>query len=149
MLQILQKQLDESTQCPLCRASMYWVEAEQYDQELNYHECSYCEHKVYQDKTHNCHCAACQASRKKLIKEALHQENFKQKNKGKDKDMIEHKLNQLSFIQKLFLLAVLDDQVFENSQHDEFIDWEKIKYYPISPNYLYQKNNLSFPRILL
>lgn len=140
MLQILQKKLDESTQCPLCRASMYWVEAEQYDKELNYHECSYCEHKIYQDKVHTCHCIGCQNNRKKLIKEALNQETYKQKNKGKDKADMEHKLNQLSFIQKLFLLSILDEQVFENSQHDEFIDWEKIKYYPISPNYLYQKN---------
>ncbi|WP_353142822.1 hypothetical protein [Acinetobacter pragensis] len=140
MLQIIQRNLDESTKCPLCRASMYWVEAEQFEQELNYHECSYCEHKIYQDKTQNCHCTACQASRKKLIKEALHQENHKQKLKGKDKDFIEFELSQLSFMQKLFLLSILDDQVFENSQHDEFIDWEKIKYAPISPNYLFQKS---------
>lgn len=139
MLQILQKQLDESTSCPLCRAAMYWVEAEQYDQELSYHECSYCEHKVYPGNLHSCHCPACEKKRKQLIKEALVQENRKLKNKGKDKDMIEHKLNQLSFIQKLFLLSMLDDQVHENTQHDEYIYWERIKFQPFSPNYLYQK----------
>ena len=40
-LQILQKQLDESSHCPLCQASMYWVEAEQYSQEIQFHECSH------------------------------------------------------------------------------------------------------------
>ena len=56
MLQILQKQLDESTLCPLCQASMYWVEAEQYEQELNFHQCSHCEHRIYQNsQQQNCH----------------------------------------------------------------------------------------------
>lgn len=38
-LQILQKQLDESSHCPLCQASMFWIEAEQYSQEFQFHEC--------------------------------------------------------------------------------------------------------------
>ena len=60
MLQILQKQLDESTLCPLCQASMYWIEAEQYEQELNFHECSHCEHRIFQNsQQQNCHCVSC------------------------------------------------------------------------------------------
>ena len=68
MLQILQKKLDESTQCPLCRASMYWVEAEQYDKELNYHECSYCEHKIYQDKVQPATASVAKTIGKSLLK---------------------------------------------------------------------------------
>ena len=33
MFNILRKQMDESTQCPLCRASMYWVDAEKLDEQ--------------------------------------------------------------------------------------------------------------------
>ncbi|AXY59841.1 MULTISPECIES: hypothetical protein [Acinetobacter] len=138
-LHILQKQLDESAFCPLCKGSMYWIEAEQYDRELNFHECSYCEHRIYADQKQSCHCESCEKNKRKLIKEALSKESYNLKNKGKDKDMVEHKLNQLSFIQKLFLLSILDDQVSESSHHHEYIDWEKIKYVPFSPNYQYQK----------
>ena len=51
VLQILQKQLDESSHCPLCQASMYWVDAEQFEQDIQFHECSHCQHRVL--KTQN------------------------------------------------------------------------------------------------
>lgn len=114
---------------------MYWVEAEQYDQELTYHECSHCQHRVYTDQVHNCHCESCLANRRRQMKETRLQENrqFQQK-----KDVFEYELSQLSFLNKLFLLAILDDHVHEHSQHTEYIDWDSIKYHPISPNYLMQ-----------
>lgn len=82
MLQILQKQLDESTLCPLCQASMYWVEAEQYEQELNFHQCSHCEHRIFQNsQQQNCHCASCTQQRKKIMAETRLQEQQKFKNR--------------------------------------------------------------------
>ncbi len=56
----------------------------------------------------------------------------------KKQDLHQFELNQLSFINKLFLLALLDDQVQEHMQHNEYIDWEAVKYHHISPNYLMQ-----------
>ena len=136
MLQILQKQLDASTHCPLCRASMYWVEAEEYDKELNYHECSHCEHRVFQDAVHTCHCESCGVQRKKLMRETSQQEH--KKLQQKKQDIVEADLNQLSFLNKLFLLSILDNIVQEHTTHQEFIDWNQIKYFSITPNYLFQ-----------
>ena len=135
MLQILQKQLDESTLCPLCQASMYWIEAEQYEQELNFHECSHCEHRIFQNsQQQNCHCVSCTQQRKKIMAETRLQEQ----QKLKKQDAPERELNQLRFIDKLFLLSILDQDAQEHIPHEEFIDWEKIKYLNITPNYFFQ-----------
>ena len=111
LLQILQKQLDESTSCPLCQASMFWIEAEQYEQAIHFHECSHCQHRVFQDERHNCHCDRCLANRKRMLTETRLQEQ--RKIKSKDKEQIEYRLDQISFINKLFLLSILDNQVQE------------------------------------
>lgn len=136
MLQILQKQLDESTHCPLCQASMYFIEADEFDQEIMFHQCSHCEHNVFENTTRNCHCSACQSKRKKMMQETRLQEQ--RKINSKNNDVHEQDLNQLNFMQKLFLLSLLDDHVKEHSHYAEFIDWENIKYHPITPNYLFQ-----------
>ena len=82
MLQILQKQLDESTLCPLCQASMYWIEAEQYEQELNFHECSHCEHRIFQNsQQQNCHCVSCTQQRKKIMGKPACKNNKNSKNR--------------------------------------------------------------------
>ena len=107
MLQILQKQLDESTFCPLCQASMYYVEAEEFEKEVSFHQCSHCNHQVFQNNQRNCHCETCQSKRRKLIKETRLQET----RKLKKKDNFELGLDQLSFLHKLFLLSILDNQV--------------------------------------
>ncbi|TQR72359.1 hypothetical protein [Acinetobacter sp. RF14B] len=146
---VLQKQLDESTQCPLCRASMYWIEAEQYDQDINFHECSHCQHQLYPEQKHNCYCEHCLAQRKRLLKETRLQENHQH---HKKQDQREYELTQLSFLHKLFLLAILDDQVQEYIHHHEYIDWQQIKYHMISPNYLFQQGlikNLLRDQILI
>ena len=137
-LQILQKQLDESTRCSLCQGAMFWIEAEQYDLPIQYHECAHCQHQVYQDDKGNCHCEKCASNRKKLLKETRLQEQRKYSTKSKDN--YEYELNQLSFLNKLFLLSILDTQVREGSQYNEFIDWENIKYHSITPHYLFQNN---------
>lgn len=138
LLQILQKQLDESTNCPLCQAAMYWIEAEQYEQSLNFHECSHCQHRIYQDAKINCHCERCLTKRKKLLKETRLQEQ--RKISSKSKEHYEYDINQLSFINKLFLLSVLDQHVQEHINYQEFIDWDAIKYHSITPNYLFQNS---------
>lgn len=72
--------------------------------------------------------------KEKILRETVLQESRKQKKQ----DLIEVELNQLSFINKLFLLSLLDDTVQEHTLHQEFIDWEQNKYQYISPNYLFQ-----------
>lgn len=136
LLNILQKQLDESSRCPLCQAAMYWVEAERFENMVQFHQCSHCQHQVFQaeDKL-NCHCEKCLDKRKKLMRETRLQEQ--RKYSAKHKENYELDLNQLNFMQKLFLLSLLDQHV-EQHNHAEFIDWEMIKYHPISPNYLFQ-----------
>lgn len=135
LLQILKKKLDESTFCPLCRASMYFIEAEEFEQELNFHECSHCQHQLFQDDRHNCHCNTCQKKRKKMVSETLLQEQRKIKQK---KEVVEQSLDQLHFLHKLFLLSILDTHVQEGQHYDEFIRWERIKFHPITPNYFFQ-----------
>ncbi|TCB66212.1 hypothetical protein E0H88_13550 [Acinetobacter sp. ANC 4216] len=136
LLQILQKQLDESTSCPVCQASMFWIEAEQYDQAMNFHECSHCHHRLFQDGRGNCHCDTCLAKRKKMLAETRLQEQ--RKLKSKEKNAVEYRLDQISFLNKLFLLSILDNQVQEYTAHHEYIDWENIKYHSLTPNYLFQ-----------
>ena len=136
-LQILQKQLDESSPCPLCHASMYWIEAEQYAHELQFHECSHCQHRVFkQDSKLNCHCASCTAQRKKQTQQTRLQEQ----RKHKVKDEVIYSLDQLSFLNKLFLLSLLDQYAREDVQHDELIHWKNCKYHEITPNYLFQNH---------
>lgn len=136
MIQILQKQLDASTLCPLCHAAMFWVEAELSDQELTFHQCSHCEHRVFQNDRHSCHCDTCQRKRKKMMKETRMQERRVHQSK---KEIEILSLEKLSFLHKLFLLALLDDFAREDVQHDEYIHWDKIKFAPISPNFQFQQ----------
>lgn len=137
LIHILRKQLDSSTLCPLCRAAMYWVDAEQFDQDLYFHECSHCEHRIFQDTVNSCHCKQCTQVRKKSLKQAKVQE-VQRYNRIKDVNI--QRLEHVDFMYKLFLLAVLDPNVREDSQHQEFIAWDHIKYAPISPNYYFQSH---------
>ena len=134
-LQILQKKLDESTFCPLCQASMFFIEAEEFDQELYYHQCSHCEHQTYLDNARNCHCQRCAAQRKKLIAQTKLQE---QRKRQKKTDVIEKSLDQLNFMHKLFLLSLLDGHVREGATYAEFIDLNQLKYQTITPNGYFQ-----------
>ncbi|MCU4414051.1 hypothetical protein KTH71_08370 [Acinetobacter sp. WU_MDCI_Axc73] len=133
-LNILKKQLDESTLCPLCQAAMYFVEADQFDQDIHFHECSHCQHQVFTDAKMVCHCASCTKQRKKMMQATLQQEQ----RKNKMKDDIIYNLEHLSLLHKLFLLALLDDRIQDNLPHDEYIYWDRVKYEYISPNYLFQ-----------
>lgn len=133
---ILRKEMDNSAFCPLCQAAMYWIDAEQFDQDINFHECSHCQHRVFQTKKSTCHCDACLGDRKKAMRATRVQES--RKIQGRKKDTVELELHQLSFLHKLFLLALLDDRVQEHTTHDEYIHWDQIKFQSISPNYLFQ-----------
>lgn len=139
MLQILRKQLDESTYCPLCQASMYFIEAEEFEKEVTFHQCGHCQHQVFQNQQRNCNCEACQNKRKKLIKETRLQEQ----RKFQKKESYELDLNQLSFLHKLFLLSLLDNQVQEGFSYAEYINWETVKYHSITPNYYFQTQLLN------
>ena len=139
-LQILQKKLDESTFCPLCQASMFFIEAEEFDQELYYHQCSHCEHQNYQNNARNCHCQRCMTQRKKLMAQTKLQEQRKLQKKT---DVIEKSLDQLNFMHKLFLLSLLDEHVREGSSYAEFIDLNQFKYQTITPNGYFQTQLLN------
>lgn len=134
-IQILRKQLDSSTLCPLCQAAMYWVDAHMNDQDLNFHECSHCAHRTDTNDMLTCHCEHCTQQRKKLVKET----RFQEIRKYRQKNLEPLSLNQLTFLQKLFLLAILDEMVGEATQHAEYICWENIQYTAISPNIQFQK----------
>ncbi|MBF7682510.1 hypothetical protein I2F27_04075 [Acinetobacter sp. B5B] len=133
-IQVIKKHLDSSTLCPLCQAAMYWVDAEQQEQEFNFHQCSHCQHRIFQTDHFTCHCERCTKQRKNILKETRFQEYKKKKFKDRDTP----RLDKISFLHKLFLLALLDDNVREDSQHNEFIDWNQLKYSPISPNVSFQ-----------
>ena len=134
---ILQKQLDASQLCPLCQASMYWIEAEQYDQDVQFFQCSHCQHQVFNELPLTCHCPQCQAKRKRELTETRQHEQ-RQRQRKYNKDLKQYELSELSLIHKLFLLATLHPRVDENLQHDEYLHWQQLKYQPISPNYLFQ-----------
>ena len=81
---------------------MFWIEAEQYDQAMNFHECSHCHHRLFQDGRGNCHCDTCLAKRKKMLAETRLQEQRQLNSKAKD--AVEYRLDQISFLNKLFLI---------------------------------------------
>lgn len=115
------KQLDEKYWRPLCQASMYWVEAEQYEQELNFHQCSHCEHRIFKIANNKTVIAQAVPTTQKIMAET----RCKNNKKFKKQDAPERELNQLRFIDKLFLLSILDQHAQEHIPHEEFIDWEK------------------------
>lgn len=137
LTQIYQKQLDASQLCPVCKAAMYWVEGEFYQQALNFHQCSHCEHCIfYGEQAQQCHCDACLKSRKKQIQQTRFSERKEEwQKKREQQDNVEFLLDSLSLIDKLFLLSLLDGIVDEQHPHDEFINFEH--YYPlqIAPSY--------------
>ena len=135
--QIYQKQLDQSQLCPICRAAMYWIEAEYFHKALNFHQCSHCEHQLfYAEQTISCHCAHCLAKRQKNIEATRQQERRNEwKKKRQQSDDMQIAVERLSLIEKLFLLTLLDQKVDDRCMHSEYIDFEK--YYPlqIAPSY--------------
>ena len=137
LTQIYQKQLDESQPCPLCKASMLWIEAEFYQKPLNFHQCINCQHCLfYADSAQSCQCSKCLAQRQKSLQDAKNLErklNWQKKRKYKDET--EFLLDDLSLSNKLFLFSLLDGHVDENTPHEQFIDFKN--YYPlqIAPSY--------------
>lgn len=139
-LQILQKTLDASTYCPICKGAMFWVEAEEYDIEILFHQCSYCEHQIFPNQERNCHCDSCSKNRRSKIKEAKAQEARNKHRKANDEEVKD--LDSLSFLTKLFLLSILDTQVTDSNTHKEYIDWDdpNVKFAPFTPNYHFQNS---------
>lgn len=139
-IQVLSKILDESSFCPLCKGASYFVEAEFNDQEFQFSECSFCNHRVFPENNHTCHCDKCAEKRKQIIRETSKEEKLaiRRKQQISEDDVMD--LNQLNFLQKLFLLSILDEKVQEGKAYDEFIDWEELKYRPITPSYMFQNH---------
>lgn len=136
LTQIYQKSLDESQLCPLCRASMYWIEAEFYHKPLNFHQCSTCQHCVfYGENAQSCQCAKCTQQRKKSVQDAKSLEKKKDwQKRNKFKEDAEVLLDDIPLMDKLFLLSILDAKVDESQPHDENINFEHLYPLQIAPN---------------
>lgn len=138
VLQVLQKNLDASVLCPICKGAMSWVEAEEYDLEILFHQCNYCEHQVFPNKERNCHCAYCAKSRKTMIKETKAKEVRKEFRRRNDDEI--KSLDSLTFLTKLLLLSILENHVSDSSTHNEYINWDKIKFENFTPNFHFQNS---------
>lgn len=138
-IDILQQHLTDDT-CPLCQHHFYEMEANIYGRLYHYFQCANaeCQHQVFPQQDRICYCAECRILHKKTLKQSSQDEVKKQKNKIKSEDLITE-LYQLSFIDKLFLLSVLENHVNEDLKHAEYISWSYLKRFLITPNYYYQK----------
>lgn len=137
LTQIYQKQLDDSQSCPVCQAAMYWIEGEFYQQAINFHQCSHCQHSIYYGENPlQCHCQQCLKTRKQQIQAARFDERKRDWQKKHQRlDNVEFLLDELSLLEKLFLLSLLDAVVDEQRPHEQYIDFSN--YYPlqIAPSY--------------
>ena len=135
LTQLYHKQLDDSQLCPLCQASMYWIEGEVYYQPLNFHQCGHCQHCIfYGDKAPNCQCKRCLNKRKQSIQHSVATEKTAQRRYSK-KNQDDVLLDDLTLVEKLFLLSLLDTLVDDHQAHDEFIDFKQYHPLQIAPSY--------------
>lgn len=141
-IEILSRRLDRQMICPLCQNPMYDIEGEIVGRVYQFYQCKSCQHQIFPQQDRICYCEQCEQERKKLMRETSRQEKKKYEKPDKSQKYHEKALlpmiNDLTFIQKLFLLSVLDYYVNEERTHGEYMAWDKIKYYPITPNYQYQ-----------
>lgn len=138
-IDVLHQQLLPDTFCPLCQHPMFDMEANIYGRMYAYLECSSneCQHQIFPQQDRICYCQHCQVSHKKELAKSSQEELHK-----KNKNIIEANMTdveQLSFLDKLFLLSVLENHVSEDLTHQEYITWHRLKYTLITPNYYYQK----------
>lgn len=134
---IYQKQLDASQHCPHCKASMHWIEGEYYYKAIQFHHCSHCQHSIYYgEQPMQCHCATCLKKRKKSIQNARQDERKSEwRKKRVQQDRVEFLLDDLSLLDKLFLLSLLDGTVDEHIQHNEWLDFNHFYPLQIAPSY--------------
>lgn len=134
---VYQKYLDESTYCELCNASMMWIEGEFNSLELQYHVCTNCGHSYLPEKSPSpCQCKHCLEQRRKTIRETLKYEKYESRQKNlKSKDQLEILLDDVSFLDKLFTLALLDGAVREGASYNEHLNFNHIYALDIAPNY--------------
>ncbi|MFW1859207.1 hypothetical protein [Acinetobacter defluvii] len=131
-LLILQKEHDESSFCPLCKASMFIVSAELNDEPVEYFECTHCEHKISDSSLIHCTCQACSNA-------LLEQKTTSPQNK---KVLNVRNLSSLYLIDKLFLFAILDKISNNDYFQNEFINFEKIKWEKVTATYSLQNTIL-------
>jgi hypothetical protein len=135
--QIYQKHLDASQHCPCCQSAMLWVEGEYYYKDIQFHHCTHCQHSIYYgEQPMQCHCDTCLKQRKKAIQAARFDERKAERQKKREQqDNVEFLLDDLTLLDKLFLLSLVDGLVDEHSPHHEWLDFAH--YYPlqIAPSY--------------
>lgn len=132
-LLILQKEHDESSFCPLCKASMFLVSAELNDEPIQYFECTHCEHKISESEAMQCTCRACS-------QDLLTSKNETTKNSKKVLNI--RPLTSLYLIDKLFLLAALEKIICNDYFENEFINFEKLKWEKLTSTYSLQNTIL-------
>lgn len=137
LTQLYQKQLDDSQLCPICQAAMHFIEGEYHHKAVQYHHCSHCQHCIfYGDQPLQCHCPACLVKRQRQIQQTRWDERKDEwQKKHKRQDNVEFLLDDLSLMNKLFLLSLLDVMVDENRPHHEFLDFSRYQPTKIAPSF--------------
>lgn len=142
-IDILQQHLTDDT-CPLCQHYFYEMEANIYGRLYHYFQCANteCQHQVFPQQDRICYCSVCRIQHKKQLEQSSREEvckKYQQQIKGEAQQA---DLQDLSFLHKLFLLAVLENHVREDLTHAEYIHWSPLKYTLITSNYYFQKQML-------
>lgn len=136
-IEVLQQQLNPDVECPLCHKAMYDMESMIYGRVYYYFQCSsaQCKHQIFPQKDRICYCNVCRQQHKQELANCIKEE------KNKNQPIKETRLTdlyQLSLLQQLFLLSVLEHHLTDDLTHSEYIPWSKLKYRMITPNYYYQ-----------
>lgn len=130
-----QQSLDPSQPCPFCSAAMWYVEGDYYQRHVHFHYCRDCEHHVFHDEEPlPCHCAHCLQSRKQAIAqtrktEKLHVQQQQAKSQGA------RVLSELSLLDRVFLLALFEQQVSGGYARQETLCWTDYRPERIAPSY--------------
>ncbi|MFB2538426.1 MULTISPECIES: hypothetical protein [unclassified Acinetobacter] len=132
-----QRTLDPSQPCPVCKKTMEWVVGEFYHQDIEMHQCPYCQHCIfYGDHALTCHCPHCLKQRQQQLKKSLYQEKQQQRLKQREShDDSEYLLDDLSLIDKLFLLAISINKVSHERHYQEYFEFNDFKPTLIAPSY--------------
>ncbi|MDO4223324.1 MAG: hypothetical protein Q4D05_04760 [Acinetobacter sp.] len=139
-IEILSQYLDHDSFCPLCKQVMYAVEASIMGRVSDYYQCSKCSHKIYPQQDHVCDCEPCVQQRKAILKADIASEHKKDKPKKSAMNIEKVKeLADISFVDKLFLLALLENHVNDEQRYQEYFAWHHLKYQLIAPNYIFQR----------
>lgn len=136
LTQIHQHNPDPSQKCPLCKKTMNWVTGEVYHQDVAFHHCETCDHHIfYGERAFNCHCPACLNKRNRKIKQSLYAEHASQRLKQRENEDRAYLLDDLTLLDKLFLLALTHHMVSHDYPYQEYFQFEHYQSTRIAPSF--------------